>query len=538
MDRREFLRYSIFSMASAVPFGSLLTSCDIGDVSDIEGLNVEAARRGRRGNRGNNNNAGNVVTQKLPLNIPQDNGLLGYFRPEGRFTIEASPDELEIIPGKTTRNLLTYKVGNYINPIIVLRKGDTYSSNFLNNTGEKSIVHWHGFRADWESDGHPYYSVENGNTYVYPDINIIDRSGTYFYHPHPHGRTGYQVYHGLAGMVIIEDEEEDRLKNLLDLEYGFTDLPLIIQDKTFSPNGDLIYNPIGMNGTMGFWGDTVLVNLTPNPYLNVSRRVYRFRILNGSNARPYRLVLLKGSDKMRFWVIGVEGGLLKQPVEVEEILVSPGERIDILVDFRDANNGDTLKLYNLPNNLNRMGGMNRSRMNASFEVLEFRISSDSSYDKQIPSVLSTIKPIRTIGAKRERVVLGMRRGVFTINGQVWDESDPLKDYGFNYNNGDIVIFDIFNRTGMYHPMHIHGFQFQVLRRLRSPKVIRNLAIDRFGRMATDLGWKDTVIVAPRERVRIAVDMSHNFGKEQIYLFHCHILEHHDAGMMVNYIVSA
>ncbi len=526
MNRREFFKYSIFSMASLTPMSGLLLSCDVQYTADMDSGITPAGRNGNN----------QISSQKIPLRLPQDRGLFGYLRPQGRILMEASPDTLEILPGKTTRNMLTYKVGDYVNPIIVLRKGDKYSVDFYNRTGEKSIVHWHGFRADWESDGHPYYSVGDGLTYSYPDIDIIDRSGTYFYHPHPHGRTGYQVYHGLAGMIIIEDEDEDRLKSSLDLSYGTTDIPLILQDKTFSRNGSLIYNLRGRNRRVGFIGNTILVNLTPNPFLEVERRIYRFRILNGSNARPYRLVLKRGNDSIRFWVIGVEGGLLRKPVEVQEILVSPGERIDILVDFRDVNLGDIVRFYNLPDNLG-MNGRNMSG-NQTVEVLEFRVTKDSSYDRTIPSFLSRIGRINTRNAKRQRVLLRMRRGRFTINGQVWDENDPLKDYGFNYNNGDVVVFNIVNRTGIYHPMHLHGFQFRVLRRFNSPRVIRNLSVDRFGRMATDLGWKDTVIVAPRERVRIAVDMSHNFNKEQIYLFHCHILEHHDAGMMVNYIVSA
>ena len=453
--------------------------------------------------------------------------LLGYFRPNGQnFTIEASPDSLEILPGKITRNLLTYKVGNYTNPIIVLRKGQEFSCNFVNKTGEESIIHWHGFRAPWRADGHPAYQVGNEESYQYPQFTVIDRSGTYFYHPHPHGRTGYQVYHGLARMIIVEDEDEDNLRKALDLRLGVTDIPLIIQDKTFDANGDLVYNPMGMNGIMGFWGDTVLVNFTVNPYLDVERRIYRFRILNGSNARPYRLVLLRGNERIPFHVIGVEGGLLTEPVQTNEILVAPGERIDILVDFRLVNVGDVLRLYSLQHNLVGMGGGMTDLINREFEVLEFRVVRDSSYDRQIPNRLSEVTPIDTTGALTQNVTLGMSMGSFNIDGKTWDENNALADYGYNYKNGDVVIFKITNTTGMYHPMHFHGFQFQVLS--RSSGALR----------PTDLGWKDTVIVAPGETVEVAMDMSHNFGEEQVYLFHCHILEHHDAGMMVNFRVRA
>ena len=511
MTRREFLKFAGIG-AGIVYTGTWLSACGGGGLSGTSGV------------------------AKNRLLVPSDQGgLLGYYRPTGRFTLTAQRAVFEILPGKQT-SVLTYTLEDagktYYNPILVLRKGDVFSVDFYNRTGEKSIIHWHGFRAPWRADGHPSYAVADGGVYNYPDIKIIDRSGTYFYHPHPHGRTGYQVYMGLASMIIIEDTDEDDLKNALDLSYGTTDIPLIIQDRTFDESGNLIYNPMGMNGQMGFWGETVLVNMTPNPYMDVERRIYRFRVLNGSNARPYRLVLLRGSDRIPFHVIGVEGGLLESPVQTKEILVAPGERIDILVDFRLVNEGDILRLYSLQHNLVGIGGGGMgggmSLVNREFEVLEFRVVKGSSYDRAIPARLSTVNAIDTTGVPTENVSLGMSGGVFTINGQTWNETDPLfTGYGFNYTNGDRVIFKIINNTGMYHPMHFHGFQFQILSRSSG-----NLR-------PTDLGWKDTVIVGPHETVDVAMDMSLGFtpAETQYYLFHCHILEHHDAGMMVNFTVT-
>ena len=508
MDRREFLKLAGIGMGLAYT-GTWLTACGGGS-------------------------GGGFSLSKNPLYVPTaDAGLLGYFSPgdNQQFTITAKTVDHEFIAGKPT-TIFAYEVSqngkSYYNPTIVLRKGQSMNVSFSNNMGETSIIHWHGFRADWQQDGHPSYAVDDGRSYDYGSIPIIDRSGTYFYHPHPHGRTGYQVYYGLAGMVIIEDSDEDNLRNALDLQLGVTDIPLIIQDKSLDANGNLLYNPMGMNGSMGFWGDTVLVNLTTNPYLDVERRIYRFRVLNGSNARPYRLVLLRGSDRVPFHVIGVEGGLLDSPVQTDEILVSPGERIDVLVDFRRVNVGDVLRFYSLRHSLVGSGGMGgrMDLIDREFEVLEFRVVRDSVYDKQLPSILSTVNPIPTTNATQLTLPLTMDQGVFKIDGKVWDSSNALADYGYNFSNSEVVVIDFQNNTGMYHPMHLHGFQFQVLS--RSSGLLR----------ATDRGWKDTVIVAPNETVRIAVDMSHNFGREQVYLLHCHILEHHDAGMMVNYRVGA
>jgi len=503
MNRRDFIKFAGFS-AGLLYTGSFLASCE-------------------------------KIAQaiKNPLFIPSDNTeLMGYFRPRNDqpFTITSRTINYEFISGKPT-NVFVYEINSngktFYNPIIVLEKGNRMNVSFLNRIGEESIIHWHGFRAHWLKDGHPYYTVQDGQSYNYGSIPIVDRSGNYFYHPHPHGKTGLQVYKGLSGLIIIEDSDEEALKNALDLQYGVSDIPLIIQDKTFNENGDLIYKPVGMNGNMGFWGESILVNWTLNPYMEVARRIYRFRILNGSNARPYRLVLLKGSNRIRFWVIGVEGGLLEYPQEVDEILVAPGERIDILIDFRDVNLGDIVRLYNLRHNLAGMGGnMQRGMMNLidrEFEVLEFRVAKDSPYDLNIPGYLSTIPPL-TNPLAGENIILGMSRGTFTINGSTWDESGSLNnpsDYGYNYSNGDVIEFIIQNTTGMYHPMHFHGFQFQIV----NP------------RRPTDLGWKDTVIVAPHETVKVRMDMKHGFAEKQWYLIHCHILEHHDAGMMIQYSVT-
>ena len=518
MDRREFLKFA--GIGGALLYtSSWLTSC---------------------GHGGGNPPPPPVQGSKKPLTVPSFNGgLFGYYKPQGSTTtITAKSVSLQVLDNAST-NMFAYHMNDgqndYYNPILILRKGDQFNVDFNNQIGEKSIIHWHGFRVDWQQDGHPYYAVDNGGTYNYRINQIIDRSGTYFYHPHPHGRTGYQVYKGLGGMVIIEDGDEDNLKQALQLEYGKTDIPLILQDRDFNSDGSLSYNPTGM---LGFWGGTLLVNMTLNPYLEVDRRIYRFRVLNASNARAYRLVLEKGGQRQRFWVIGVEGGLLDKPYEVSEFLVSPGERIDILVDFRSAQVGETLLMRSLaPTGLVPSGRMAQVA-NREFDVLEFRVTKDINYTAQIPNQLSTVNPINTTGAQTISMSLDVSNMQFTIAGKEWDNNNALADYGYTFNNGDIRIIEFTNNTRVYHPMHLHGLQFQVISRSNSPTIISSLYLQGKSVMATDLGWKDTVIVAPNETVRIAVDFSHNFTQAQVYLLHCHILEHHDDGMMINYRIKA
>ena len=524
MNRREFLKRALLSGAVLTPAGYLLSSCGGGSGPDMPGMSGSPSGTGASG--------------KNPLLVPSDDGLLGFFSPDAPFTFTTKTLSYQIpgVGGRTT--LMVYEVSfrgrTYINPILRLRTGTRFRPTLRNELNEETVIHWHGLRVDFNNDGHPFFSIDKGEELKY-DFTVIDRSGSYWYHPHPHGRTGYQAYFGLASMLIIEDQDEDNLRNALDLNPGVTDIPLILQDKTFNSDGSLFYR----QGLMGFYGTTPVVNLTPNPYLEVSPRIYRFRLLNGANARLFRLSIRNGSSRIPFYLIGVEGGLLRSPIQVSEILLSPGERADILVDFRNFTEGSVLKLYNSSHGLGHMGmGMGGSVDDSEFEVLEFRVKGSSRYDRAVPSTLSVVSPIPTAGVPTRTFPLGMARMRFTIDGQVWDNSDPLKDYGYNLNNNTVEIWEFINNTGMYHPMHIHGYQFQVLERNNSPGVVNGLAIDSRGRMATDYGWKDTVLVAPFERVKVAVDFTHNFNYEQIYLLHCHILEHHDLGMMVNFRVRA
>ncbi len=528
MNRRDFIKRGVLSGLLFSPVTYVLSSCGGG------GGTVITMPPGM-GDMPPEPAPSQPVGDKNPLLVPGDEELLGFFSPTGEFTFTTKTIQHQIpgVGGRTT--LMVYEVSSggktYVNPIVRLRKGDRFKPTLKNELDEETVIHWHGLRVDFNNDGHPYFSVDRGEELRY-DFTIIDRSGSFWYHPHPHGRTGYQAYFGLASMMIIEDEDEDSLRNTLELELGKTDIPLIIQDKSFNQDGSLYYQ----QRLMGFYGDTPVVNLTPNSYLEVSPRIYRFRLLNGSNARLFRLSIKNGSELVPFHLIGVEGGLLSSPIRVTEILLAPGERADILVDFGSFTDGTLLKLYNSRHGITTaMGG---GVGDSEFEVMEFRVKGSSTYDRKVPSELSTLSPIPTSGVFTRVINISMFQRRFRIDGKVWDTNNPLKDYGYNINNRTVEVWEFINNTGMYHPMHLHGYQFQVLQRINSPQTIRNLAIDGNGRMATDYGWKDTVIVAPFERVKIAIDFTHNFGYEQIYLFHCHILEHHDLGMMVNFRVRA
>src|SRR5215211_3467045 len=290
---------------------------------------------------------------KNPLRLPGDDGVMGLLdTSDAPVRITAQKESVEILPGKRTE-LWAYRAERdgktYMNPTFRVRRGKEFSAEFANDLDEETTVHWHGLHVDWRMDGHPFQPVALGSTYRYA-FPVQNRGGTYWYHPHPHGRTASQTYSGLAGLFLVEDEEQQRLGEALDLRLGETDIPLLIQDKILDESGNFVYEPDAMAVDMGYEGDVVLVNLTPTPYLEVSTRIYRFRLLNGSNARTYRVAFSKASEEelVPYQVIGTDGGLLDRSRAAREVFLSPGERIDVLLDLTGFEVGEEVVLQSLP----------------------------------------------------------------------------------------------------------------------------------------------------------------------------------------------
>jgi len=203
------------------------------------------------------------------LRLPSDSGLFGVLEPSGPFTMSARETKHQIVPSRDTQ-LWAYEaeIGGkqYINPIIKMKKGETFSAMLENELPESTIIHWHGLHVDHQNDGHPADQVQPLDEYPY-EFSVQNRAATYWYHTHAHRRTAFQAYYGLASLFIVEDEDERRLTESLDLNFGETDVPLVIQDKTFDASGDLVYFQNPMGATSGFLGDTILANLTYRPLI-------------------------------------------------------------------------------------------------------------------------------------------------------------------------------------------------------------------------------------------------------------------------------
>ena len=491
-----------------------------------------------------------------PLRLPGSSGVLGVLDVSAPVTIVAKSVQHAIYERKSAP-LLVYEVeqdGNYwLNPVLRMRSGATFRARLSNALDESTIIHWHGLKVDGKNDAHPSFAIAAGATYDY-EFQVPNRAGTYWYHPHPHKLTSKQAYLGLASLFIVEDGEALALQKALDLKLGVTDIPIVIQDKKFDDQGRLVYAPSDEEKVNGYVGDTVLVNLTPRPYFNAATRVYRFRILNGSNARIYRLAFTRGGFQLMVAVIGTDGGLLDRPYPVKEAFLAPGERLDVLLDLSGTNVGDAVTLHSLafdpmhaeagmamgegakdgksqaPSPAADMAMGSGAMLADSTAIMRINVTSKTAYEPRVPAALSALAPVNAADAEPREFLLDLKDGRWRINRETFE----MKRIAVTVQRGAREIWEIRNdRASMPQPMHLHGVPFRVLSRSGSPQQLKPGIVTEQGLTAADLGWKDTVLVWPGETVRLAVDFSHPYPGDQVYLFHCHNLEHKDRGMMIN-----
>ena len=443
---------------------------------------------------------------------------------------EGSPGSLQILDD------------SYLGPIFRVKQGQRIQVKLKNDLTDPTIIHWHGLRIPESMDGHPRTVIAPGETFDY-DFTVRNRAGTYWFHPHPHQMTGRQAYFGMAGLFIVSDDEE----TALGLPSGDYDLPLVIQDRLFDSNNKLLYMVNGpMDQMTGFVGDTILVNGKPNTVLDVKASAYRLRLLNGSNSRIYKLAWEDGSP---LTVIATDGGLLEAPVTRDYLMLAPGERAELWVDF--TNRKDT-KLVSMPfdagsNTGMMMGGGANLPNGAQFEILRVHIGEKGSNVAHLPEKLSAItrhKIADAVNSNNPRAfTLAMQGMIHTINGRVFEMDAVANDEIVHL--GDLEVWEFVNSEGsgggmgmgmmnvpMPHPMHMHGVQFQVTERQIDPNF--RAQYDQVSTGFVNDGWKDTVLVMPGERVKVLVRFEDFAGT---YLYHCHNLEHEDAGMMRNYRVE-
>jgi FtsP/CotA-like multicopper oxidase with cupredoxin domain len=450
-----------------------------------------------------------------------------------------------------------------------------------------TVVHLHGGRTAAVSDGWTENASLSGQVTTSDYAN--DQQATLlWYHDHAMGITRFNVYAGLAGLYLIRDTEEAALH----LPAGPYEIPLLIQDRNLetAPDGSLTGRLLHKveDGTMEFFGPFTLVNGTIWPYLPVEARQYRFRILNGSNARIYRFMLLDESGTPVHHLIkqlGTDGGLLGQPVDLPAngLTLAPAERADLIVDFRSLQ-GQSLRLVNTAGApfdnapaTQPAGTPDPDNRLPHPEVMEFRVSAQPVEDPFVlPEVLSPsyrrLAHDRLPPAHRHRIVAmveypdGMltfhelalvrsgeatggevRLSITDEQGTTWQyrtvatHFEDMVNWFIAY--GSTEVWHVLNLTEDTHPFHVHLVQFQALSRDLYNKegfqpetggTTTPVSFQAHGTLdANEEGWKDTVRVNPGEMVTIAATFDGFTGR---YMYHCHILEHEDHDMMRPFIV--
>ncbi len=409
------------------------------------------------------------------------------------YVLEAQSGQTRFIDGQMTRTL-GYN-GSYLGPVIRMRTGETVNIQVVNQMSVSTTLHWHGLVVDGEQDGGPHQGIGPAESW-YPSFTVDQPAATLWYHPHLMGSTADQVYYGLAGLLYIDDEISEQLN--LPKDYGVNDIPLIVQDRSFNSEGSFSYRTTMMGVEPG---DTILINGTVSPYVTVNRDKIRFRILNASNSQNFEFSLSDGGD---FLQIASDGGFLEAPITRQSIFLSPGERAEVIVDFSKTNASAVSLLL------------------GSEAVMGINLTDDGSDETAVLQTLTTIEPIQIDENPKTREFELQSMGITgTINGKYFD-IDRI-DEEVNLNETEIWI--IRNTGGMMqaggHPFHVHGTQFQI--------------ISRNGQAPPphEQGYKDTVYVDIGEEVQILVRFTH----PGIFMYHCHILEHEDNGMMGQFRVS-
>ena len=461
------------------------------------------------------------ISAQNPLLIPET--LSG-----NEFNLNLQNGNTQFLEGTATQTMGAN--GDILAPTLIFDAGEFIDIYVTNNIGEETTIHWHGMHVSAINDGGPHTVIMPGETWN-PHFTVRDKATTMWYHPHLHQKTNEHVTKGISGFILVKDEEEEALE--LPRTYGVDDIPLLLQTKQFDSNNQII---------IGDHVDNVpMVNATIDAYVNVPAQIVRLRLLNGSSMRAFNIGF---SDNSTFYQIGSDGGLLSEPLIMTRLLLAPGERAEILVDFNGML-GESIELMSygstIPNSVygtTNIAGMmgaeipnyNNNPLNGSdFSLLQIDITEQNDNPViDIPTSLVNVTAIdesesvvtRTIQISPEDMMSGSVTGPFQFNGESFD-MDIINQ---TVELGNTEIWEIFNMSMIAHPFHIHDVQFYI--------------IDRNGVAPNpnEQGRKDVVLVKQMETVRFITKFEDFADDEVPYMYHCHMLQHEDEGLMGQFIV--
>jgi blue copper oxidase len=451
------------------------------------------------------------------------------------FDLTLQHGSVEFTPGVTTQTMGVN--GNILGPTLIFEKGETVNIDIHNEIDDTTTIHWHGMHIPSEMDGGPHTPFGPGETWS-PSFTILDHASTMWYHPHLMHKTNEHVQMGIAGFVIIKDAEEAALN--LPRTYGVDDIPVVFQTKTIDSAGQIVTD-------MDYAGlDTlVLANGTPNAYFDAPAQMFRVRMLDASSERSYNIGL---SNNDTFHVIGSDGGLLTSPVSMTRLLISPGERYEILIDLNGME-GESVQIMNYgtsfptgvygnattagPAAADPIPFYAENQLNGSnFPLLTLNvITATLNPVTTVPSSLadntswddSTIDMTRQITMSPDGGMMGPQglNGPFLFNGETFDMS--VVNYEIDLNATEV--WTLTNQSAIAHPFHIHDIQFNVIEY-------------NGGTPPSHLsGWKDVILVPAMMGTVKFITRFEDFANPDIpYMYHCHILVHEEGGMMGQFVV--
>ena len=421
--------------------------------------------------------------------------------------------------------------GGNLGPTLIFEQGEFVNINVANNIGEETTIHWHGMHISPENDGGPHSVIMPGETWN-PNFTVMDKACTMWYHPHLHEKTNEHVTKGITGFIIIRDDDEAALD--LPRTYGVDDFPLNLQTKQFDASNQIV---------IGEHGDNVpMVNSTIDAFVEFPAQVVRLRVLNGSSMRVFNLGF---SNNSTFYQIGSDGGLLSEPISMDRLLLAPAERAELLVDLSDMT-GESIELKSygstLPQSAYGIAGLstmqgvapsgyNSNELNGNdFILLGINVGAQTDNPiLTIPSLLVDVTPIdeseatltRNLQITAPNMMQNSITGPFVFDGQSFD----MNVINQTVQLGDTEIWEIFNMSMVAHPFHIHDVQFYIL--------------DRNGVIPpeNERGRKDVVLVKNMETVRFIAKFEDHADDEVPYMYHCHMLQHEDEGLMGQFIVE-
>ena len=429
---------------------------------------------------------------------------------------------------------------DYLGPTIRTRQYSELNLHYQNTLSESVAVHGHGLHVPGEVDGGPQLAIEPGADWQ-PRLSIVQPAATCWYHSHTHGKTGEQTYRGLAGLIIIDDEEADSLP--LPHQYGVDDLPVVIQDRTFDAQGRLVYSLYDADED-GWLGDTVIINGAIAPVANVPAGKVRLRLLNGANARFY---IAGFADNRTFYKIASDGGLLEAPVPLTTMEMSPGERCEIVVDMADGKPAGLLTLFE--DEFDDDGEGIVGSLLELFDRSERDLPPPSLtlvVDKALPAHTAPLpEQMAVIVRPQPQDIVRSRDFVLTMeDGRGIESGDDHGQKGghaaMNMTiNGAVMDMNVINervQRGVWerwrirsnqgeHPFHVHGCSFLIER------------MEGSAASPDQRGWKDMVVLDDDGWSEIVVRFDHPATERYPYMYHCHILEHEDRGMMGQFTVS-